>query len=192
MVVHANEAGALALLVEVLGRGGIAVVPCDTMYGIVGIAPDTEGKLRAIKGRGESKPFLQLLPDPEWVKRYSRLEAPPRLAKRWPGPLTIVFPALEGGTIALRVPDSSFLRNLLGALGKPLYSTSVNRAGAAPLRAVNDIRREFEGTVDCIFDAGDLPEGLPSTIVDISSRPYVVLRAGALPILPEDLAEAER
>ena len=158
------------------------------MYGLVGIAPDSGERIRDIKGRGEDKPFLRLLPDPSWVARFSPLTAPENLLKYWPGPLTLVFPAHEGGTVALRVPDSQFLRELLEAVGSPLYSTSVNRAGAAPLQSVEEMRREFEDLVDLIYDAGDLPSGPPSTLVDVTSRPCKVLRPGALLLSAEDLA----
>ena len=158
------------------------------MYGLVGVAPETGERIRDIKGRGEDKPFLRLLPDPSWVVKFSSLAVPERLLKYWPGPLTLVFPAIAGGTVALRVPDSRFLGELLDAVGKPLYSTSVNRAGAAPLRTVEEMRREFEDVVDLIYDSGDLPPGLPSTLVDVTSRPCKVLRPGALLLSAADLA----
>jgi L-threonylcarbamoyladenylate synthase len=158
------------------------------MYGLVGVAPSTGERIRGIKGRGEEKPFLRLLPDPSWVGKFSSLAVPDRLLKYWPGPLTLIFPAREGGTVALRVPDSRFLRELLEAVGSPLYSTSVNRAGAAPLQTVEEMRREFENSVDLIFDSGDLPPGPPSTLVDVTSRPCKVLRPGALVLSPADLA----
>ena len=158
------------------------------MYGLVGVAPQTGERIREIKGRGEDKPFLRLLPDPSWVGKLSPLAPPVRLLKYWPGPLTLVFPAHEGGTVAVRVPDSLFLRELLEAVGSPLYSTSVNRAATAPLQTVEEMRREFEDKVDLIYDSGDLPPGLPSTLVDVTSRPCKVLRPGALVISPADLA----
>ncbi len=188
MVVKAASPEAFRSLVRVLASGGVAIAPGDTMYGLVGIAPDSGDRIREIKGRGEDKPFLQLLPDPSWVAKFSPLAAPANLLKHWPGPLTLVFPAREGGTVALRVPDSHFLRELLEAVGRPLYSTSVNRAGAAPLQRVEEMRREFEDVVDLIYDAGDLPPGPPSTLVDVTSRPCRVLRPGALLLSPDDLA----
>ena len=158
------------------------------MYGLIGVAPETGERIREIKGRGEDKPFLRLLPDSSWVRKFSPLAPPARLLKYWPGPLTLVFPAHAGGTVALRVPDSPFLRDLLEAVGSPLYSTSVNRAGAAPLQTVAEMRREFEDSVDLIYDSGDLPPGPPSTLVDVTSRPYKILRPGALLLPPADLA----
>ena len=188
VVVKADSPDAFTALVGVLAAGGVAIAPGDTMYGLVGIAPETGERIRQIKGRGEDKPFLRLLPDPSWVGKFSPLAPPARLVKYWPGPLTLVFPALEGGTVALRVPDSRFLRDLLEAVGGPLYSTSVNRAGAAPLQTVEEMRREFDDVVDLIYDSGDLPPGPPSTLVDVTSRPCKVLRPGALLLSPADLA----
>lgn len=188
MVVTAGSSDAFRSLVEVLRAGGVAIVPGDTMYGLVGVAPDSEERIRSIKGRGEDKPFLQLLPDPSWVARFSPLSTPANLRKYWPGPLTLVFPTHAGGTVAFRVPDFRFLRDLLEAVGGPLYSTSVNRSGRAPLQTVEAIRREFEGDVDLIYDAGDIPPGVPSTLVDLSCRPYRVIREGALVLPPDDLS----
>jgi L-threonylcarbamoyladenylate synthase len=188
MTVKADSPGAFPSLVRVLRAGGVAIAPGDTMYGLVGVAPGTEGRIRVIKGRGEDKPFLQLLLDPSWVADLSPLPVPAKLLRYWPGPLTLVLPARQGGTVALRVPDSPFLHELLVAVGTSLFSTSVNRAGSPPLRTVEEMQGEFEGDVDMIYDAGDPLPGPPSTLVDVTSRPYRVLRHGALPLTPEDLS----
>ncbi len=187
MVARAADPGSEALLARTLSEGGVAVIPCDTMYGIAGAAPDTEKRIRAIKGRGETKPFLQLIAHASWVARLSDFVLPQKLAQYWPGPLTIIFPARDGGTVALRLPDSPFLRQLMEAVGRPLYSTSVNRAGKEPMFDIELIKKEFERDVDLIFDAGNLPPGPPSTLVDVSTRPYRILRTGALRIPPEEL-----
>jgi len=188
VVVRADSPGAFSLLVRVLAGGGVAIAPGDTMYGMLGIAPDSESRIRQLKGRGEEKPFLRLLPDSAWVAKVSDMPVPERLARYWPGPLTMVFPDRAAGTVALRVPDSTFLQALLKAVGIPLFSTSVNRAGAAPLLTIDAMRREFEGDVDLIYDAGDILPGPPSTLLDVTARPFKVLRQGALRLGPDDLA----
>ncbi|HET6487847.1 MAG TPA: L-threonylcarbamoyladenylate synthase [Spirochaetia bacterium] len=177
----------LAAVTDTLSAGGVTILPCDTIYGFVGVAPETEGRIRAIKGRGEDKPFLQLLPNLDWLSRLTRQEIPTRFAARWPGPLTLVVQARSGGTVAVRLPDSAFLRSVLAAVGKPLYSTSVNLAGSPPLHAIEEIIRQFESRVDLVVDAGVLPSAAASTIVDVTSRPYRILRQGALRIPDEDL-----
>jgi L-threonylcarbamoyladenylate synthase len=180
--------GAFQALVALLAGGGTAIVPCDTMYGLVGRVPGTEAALRRIKGRGEQKAFLLLVPDVSWLPRVASALPPQRLARHWPGPLTVVLPARAGGTVAVRVPDSPFLLRLMEAVSCPLYSTSVNRAGQEPIAAVADMCREFEADVGMVRDAGDLPPGAPSTLVDTTTRPCRVLRQGALYVPAEDLA----
>ena len=187
MTVSAGDPRSFDTLVQVLKSGGVAIAPGDTMYGLIGEAPGTEERIRRIKGRGEDKPFLQLLPEQSWVARVSDIPVPPRLRRYWPGPLTMVFAARAGGTVALRVPDSPFLRDLLIAVGAPLFSTSVNRAGQQPLSVLGEMRREFEADVDLIYDGGPSPAGLPSTLLDITARPFRVLREGALHLSPDDL-----
>ena len=185
MKIGAAEPGLAARLAELLAAGGVAIMPCDTIYGIVATAPGSEARLRELKGRGE-KSFLQLIAGPDWLARFGELHLPETLAAYWPGPLTLIFPAGQG-SVALRVPADPRLRALLERLDRPLYSTSVNRSGQPALWRIADIVEQFEAVVDLVVDAGDLPGRLPSTIVDVSQRPFRVLRQGALELPPEAL-----
>jgi L-threonylcarbamoyladenylate synthase len=187
MVLRADSPDSFSTLARILASGGIAIAPGDTMYGLIGIVPGAEARLRAVKGRGEDKPFLQIVADASWIERISDLPMPRKLMSYWPGPLTIVLPDRQGGTVAVRVPDSAFLQDLVRAVGFPLYSTSVNRAGTPPLRTVAEMRREFSGEVDAMYDDGDQEPGPASTLLDITSIPFKILRQGALRIDPSDL-----
>jgi L-threonylcarbamoyladenylate synthase len=189
MVLPAADPRSFDALVRILSGGGVAIAPGDTMYGLIGIAPEAQARLRAVKGRGEDKPFLQLIGDAGWVGRFSDAVLPERIAGWWPGALTVVFPLRGGGTAALRVPDHPLLQHLLRRLDRPLYSTSVNRAGAPPLSTVADMKRELEADVDAIYDAGDQPPGAPSTLLDITRTPYVILRQGAVQLPDSDLGQ---
>jgi L-threonylcarbamoyladenylate synthase len=186
MVVRLEEADASASLLRVLRNGGVAVIPCDTIYGLVGVAPGTETRISRIKQRDPSKPLLRLIESESWLGRYSTMALPPALRPFWPGPLTIVFPAIGGGTVALRVPADAWLRGVLVSLDRPLVSTSVNIEGDPPLGRIADIVSRFEAQVDIVVDDGDRIDASPSTLVDATSAPYRVLRQGALR-LPEDL-----
>lgn len=175
-------------LLEVLSAGEVAIVRCDTIYGFVGRAPDTERRIRRIKGRGEKSPFLLLVGTIEQAEGLSRASLDPRVSDLWPGPLTIVVDA-PGGTVAVRLPDDPFLTGIVRSLGQPIYSTSVNRSGNPPMWRVNEIIREFEAEVDLIVDAGDQPAGRPSTILDVTHRPYRILRQGDFNV-PQSLLES--
>jgi L-threonylcarbamoyladenylate synthase len=182
------DSAALSVLARLLAAGGVAIIPCDTIYGIVGTDPAAEHRIRALKGRGEDRPFLRLIPDASWVRALTGADAPARLARHWPGPITLVLPLADGGTLALRVPAATWLRELVSGLGRPLLSTSVNRSGRPALWRVSDIEAEFGGDVDLVLDGGDLPEARPSTIVDATVRPCRILRQGAFVVAPDDLA----
>jgi L-threonylcarbamoyladenylate synthase len=188
MILAAEAPDSFRALVRILRAGGVAIAPGDTMYGLIGVAPDAEARLRRVKGRGDDKPFLHLIAEASWVGRFSDDEIPPRLARHWPGPLTLVFSLRTGGTAALRVPDHPFLRDVLRALDRPLFSTSVNRAGSPPLVTIQEMRRELETDVDAIYDAGSQAPGEPSTLVDLTRRPFEILRQGAVRLGPEDLS----
>lgn len=175
-------------LLGVLSAGEVAIVLCDTIYGFVGKAPDTERKIRMIKGRGEENPFLLLAGAVEQVEGLSNAPLDPRVTALWPGPLTVVMNAPEG-TVAVRLPDDPFLTEIVRSLGQPIYSTSVNRSGNPPMHLIAEIIREFESEVDLIVDAGDQPAGLPSTILDVTNRPYRVLRQGEFEV-PSSLLES--
>jgi len=179
-----DQPGLTETLARTLGTGGVVVMPCDTIYGLVGLAPDTEARIRSLKGR-EDKSFLRLIASAQWLPRFTAAPLPEPLGPYWPGPLTIIFPSGEG-TVALRVPDDPLLQGLLLRLDRPLYSTSVNRSGRPPLWRCADILREFGPEVDLVVDAGDLPSRLPSTILDATSHPFRILRQGSVRI-PEEL-----
>jgi L-threonylcarbamoyladenylate synthase len=176
---------------EILRGGNIAIIPTDTIYGFSGIVPDTEQKIREPKDRSDKKPFIRLLAKPEDVFLYTDIRVPPALLAFWPGPLTLVVPT-SVVSIAFRCPGDEWLRNVIAKTGKPLYSTSANRAGQSPFSAIKDIIREFESTVSLIVAAGDCANSRPSTIVDITSGTCKVLREGSIKLTPELLEAANR
>jgi L-threonylcarbamoyladenylate synthase len=183
-----GEPRALKALSDILRSGGIAILPCDTIYGFVGKAPDTDARIREAKGRGETKPFLRLAPSVEEAATYSAEPLDPTLAALWPGKVSIILKDGSGQTTAVRVPDDPFLIEAIRLSGCHVFSTSVNVSGQAPLWKIAEIEATFGAAVDLIIDGGDLPGGQASTILDATKRPYTVVRQGALVIPPELLA----
>ena len=172
-------------LAETLGGGGVVIMPCDTIYGLVGLSPDTEERISTIKGRAPSQPYLSLIANESWLTRFSDQGLPVALRRYWPGPLTLIFPRMGGGTIAVRVPEDGLLRTLLTRLDRPLVSTRVNRHGTPAQARVQEIIEVFEKDVDLIVDGGDRLGAIPSTLVDLTGRPYRVLRKGAVDLSPD-------
>jgi len=178
MVLKKSDKNIIKNITENLKNNGVAIMPCDTIYGIVSIPGPAELRIREIKGREENKPFIKLISSPDYIKSISRGILDNRILSLWPGPLTVIIEAGNGGTGALRVPQDSFLLEILSLLGKPLVSTSVNRSGNPAMNNISEIIKNFEKSVDLIIDGGDMRESVPSTIVDLTTKPYRIIRQG--------------
>ena len=115
-------------------------------------------------------------------------EAAVRLAGRyWPGPLTLIVPAprsictlLTAGTgrIGLRVPDAAVALALIRRFGGPVTGTSANRSGERDLLDANEVLHQLGDRVDVILDGGPVAAGRPSTVVDVTTSPPVIVRPG--------------
>jgi len=164
-----------------LKKGNIIIIPTDTIYGFSGLIGKTAESIARIKGREENKPLIALIAEPTDIYRYTALKIPEHILNLWPAPLTLIVPLKGPGTQAFRCPADEWLRSVVAAAGDAVYSTSVNRSGTPPLTDIETICKEFEDSVSLVVDGGDL-EGLPSTLVDLTSGTPRVLRQGAVTI----------
>lgn len=199
------EPGARADLVAraaaILRRGGLVVIPTDTVYGVAALAslPEAVERLFAAKGRPAEKAIPWLVADLAQAEATAG-PAPAsahRLAARfWPGGLTLVLPVAPERqpslppTVAFRAPDHRVPLALLRALGEPIAATSANRSGEPSARDAREAAAALAETVELIIDDGPAPAGVPSSIVDCASEPPRLLREGALSraLLAEALA----
>ncbi len=177
MILNKENPETIPTLVEILKDGGTAILPCDTIYGLSAIYGAGESALKALKGRSETKPFLVIATLEQAKELVGYI--PQEILEAWPAPLTAVLPKKDGGTIAVRVPDDTFLQRVLSELGSPLYSTSVNISGEPALLDFPSIRNRFEIYVDIIVRGMEIQGTTPSTLVDATVRPFKVLRQGS-------------
>ncbi len=173
---------ALDALLEILGTGKVAIMPCDTIYGLVGKAPESEMALRELKGRDRDKPFIELV-TLQMANTLSGTPIPPEWKKLWPGPLTLIVKRAAGnGSVALRVPSDPFLLELIERLGSPLYSSSVNISGEQSLHDFSQILEVFGQRVPLCIE-GEKEQGTTaSTIVDLSGEEPHLIRQGLLDV----------
>ncbi len=186
---------ALSEAVDTLRKGGIVAYPSDTVYGLGAAAgePQAVERVFAAKGRDAEKAFSLLLADAaDLTPLCAEVPFLARILTQryWPGPLTLVLrrspafasAALGGGhTIAVRVPDHVFLREVIRALGEPITGTSANRSGRPACRSAQEVEEELGEAVDLIIDGGPSGEGRESTVVSLMGTLPVVLREGAIP-----------
>lgn len=167
---------------EAIARGGVVVVPTDTVYGLAADADRTEAiqRIFALKRRPADKSLQLLVPGEEWLERLGKPSSGARLLARryWPGPLTIVIQS-ESGTVGIRVPANELTLELLRKTG-PLAATSANRSGEETPSNIESIRELFGDEVDVYVDGGRI-EGLASTVVDATGSEVGIVRAGAVP-----------
>lgn len=176
-----------------LRTGGLIAYPTETVYGFGSLLlPESLERLRTLKGRPEDKPFLLLIRDPDVIAGLRWNELARRLAAEfWPGPLTLAIPAADDlpatvrsqeGTVAVRASPHPGAKRLTEALGA-ITSTSANRPGEPAASSAVEVAATLGGlgVEDVwILDGGELPASDPSTIVDCSTTPPRIIRAGAV------------
>jgi L-threonylcarbamoyladenylate synthase len=187
---------------DLLRRGGLVAIPTETVYGLAADArqPQAVARIFEVKGRPRDHPLIVHLAGVEhldgWigdVDDATRACVAALAAACWPGPLTMLVPrgpyvldAVTGGrpTVGLRVPAHPMTTALLEVLGTGLAAPSANRFGrVSPTTARHvhdDLSAFLDPRTDAILDGGPCPVGVESTIVDLTTSPPQVLRAGAI------------
>ena len=177
-------------LVQSLRQGHLAVIPTDTLYGIVCLAhsPEAVAELYRVRGRDPDKPCIILIDDIAALSHFGiALTAADTqaLKKVWPGPVSVVFDCpspeyryLHRGTetLAFRMPADDELRTLLRNTG-PLLAPSANPEGQQPARTVPEAKRYFGAGVLSYVDGGRR-ESLPSTVARLRGGVFEILRQG--------------
>ncbi|MCX5194359.1 L-threonylcarbamoyladenylate synthase [Streptomyces sp. NBC_00249] len=174
-------------------RGELVVLPTDTLYGIGADAFSSEavGDLLAAKGRGRNMPTPVLIGSPNTlhglVTDFSE-QAWELVDAFWPGGLTLVAkhqPSLAWdlgetrGTVAVRMPLHPVAIELLTEVG-PMAVSSANLSGHPAPEDCDAARAMLGDSVSVYLDGGPTPSTLPSSIVDVTGKVPVLLRAGAL------------
>ena len=184
--------------------GGLVAFPTETVYGLGADALDATAVARifAAKERPAFDPLIVHLADPADLERHVVREDAgdprvARLARFWPGPLTLVLrrrdhiPGIVTAglpTVGIRVPDHPVALALIRAAGVPVAAPSANRFGrVSPTRAAH-VERALGGRVRIVLDGGPCRVGVESTVVLLAEGRAVLLRPGGL---PAELIEAE-
>lgn len=189
----------LAALVRVLGQGGVVACPTETWLGLLADALDDKAveRVAELKGRPADMPIALLLPSAEALADVAQAPSPAARAlmeAHWPGPLTILLTAKPGlspritrdDKLGVRVPGPSPAADLVRAFGCPLTATSANRTGEPSLRSIDELPAVLARGLDGLAP-GVSPGGAPSTLIDATTTPMKILRAGAIDIDPAGL-----
>ncbi|CAM3499234.1 SUA5-related protein [Deinococcus saxicola] len=187
-----NAAIAVDAAWTVLQRGGVVAYPSETVWGLAVLPDHPQGvqRLYEVKGRAAHRPVQVSCQDAraglELAQPNAALSA---LSTLWPGPLTLVTPALPGtppalapgGLVGLRVPSHPLALALLRRCGGRLLTTSCNPSGLPP--ALTAAQARDMALADFVLpdvqaaDEGPV-EGQASTVVQLPEG--TVLRSGPL------------
>jgi L-threonylcarbamoyladenylate synthase len=182
-----NTTSNFSAVIPALTNGDLAVIPTDTLYGIVGQAlnQQTVEKIYKLKGRSPEKPCIILISSLEELEQFGielTEELKPKLLEFWPGPTSIILPCSRAdleylhrgtNTLAFRMPNKLELIEVIKATG-PLVAPSANPEGAPP--AINiDMAKQYFGDAVKYLDGGELT-GRPSTLIKIVDNQIHILR----------------
>jgi tRNA threonylcarbamoyl adenosine modification protein (Sua5/YciO/YrdC/YwlC family) len=178
--------------VEILLAGGAIVYPTDSSYALgcqIGEKSAME-RVRQIRRVDDRHNLTLVCRDLSEIATYARIDNQAfRLLKNLtPGPYTFIYQATKQvprrllhpkrKSIGIRVPDNAICQALLAELDQPILSTTLILPGdELPLTDPYEMRDLLGHQVDLVIDGGFC--GLePTTIVDMTMFPPVVVRAG--------------
>ncbi len=185
----------VAELAAVLLADGVIAYPTETFYGLgaAGLSAPAVARIYKLKRREEGKALSLIVSDLGMVLELAESPSPAfqALAQEfWPGPLTLVVKAAPtlpqfltgpGGTVAVRIPPVTWIRDLVEEISQPLTATSANISGHGEISDPAEVAAVFDGRVELIVDGGLTPGGAASTIVDVTGSPARILREGVIP-----------
>ncbi|MBI5135849.1 MAG: threonylcarbamoyl-AMP synthase [Nitrospirae bacterium] len=189
----APSPAALAEAARVVAAGGVIAWPTEHFYAL-GCDPANRAavaRLFTLKGRRMDKPALLAIATREALAGLiaSVPAGAEKLVAVWPGGLTILFPAAPSvppgirsgaGTVGIRLIRDAPAAAILRACGGVLTATSANPSGRPASGDPERVIRDLPG-VDLVLDAGPLPAGGHSTLLDVTRTPWRIRRAGMAP-----------
>ena len=166
-------------LVKVLKENSVAVMPTDTLYGVVGRAENKNvvERIYKIRKRNPEKPCIILIGDTGELQKFGIVltSKQKKEIKKYQEPTSFVldcpnekFAYLHRGTktLAFRIPSQKSLRELLLKTG-PLIAPSANPEALLPAETISEAKKYFGDSVDLYIDGGKL-SGKASKIIKLN------------------------
>lgn len=192
-----NEVSRLLLNDEVVA------IPTETVYGLGanGLSDVAVYKIFKAKNRPQDNPLILHISDYEMMERlvYGLTdEIKLFLNNFWPGPLTVIMKKkkiIPDGvscgldTVAIRMPKNEVARQIIKLCDLPIAAPSANISGKPSPTNANDVFVDMNEKISAIVDGGDCIIGIESTVLDLTKKPYTILRPGFYS--KEDLLEYE-
>ena len=184
----------LAEAATLLKEKKIVAFPTETVYGLGANGLDTKAVKRIFKAkkRPEDNPLILHVSSIKMLSKIAVFNEKiilPILEEFWPGPLTVVLQKKEivpnvvsGGldTVAVRMPDHPIALKLIEKCEFPLAAPSANLSGRPSPTTAGMVYNDMNKRIPLIIDGGTCQIGLESTVLDLSVKPYQILRPGKI------------
>ena len=193
-ILNGADSSSIDIAVRALQRDLLVAIPTETVYGLAARAssPSAVKKIFVVKGRPIGHPLILHVANKQDLSLWSQeLSNNARLLaeKYWPGPLTIIVKRndkvcdeITGGrdTVAIRCPNHPVATELLIRLTDAIVAPSANHFGKVSPTSASHVTEDFGDEISVILDGGECSIGVESTIIDCTTEPPQILRAGAI------------
>ena len=183
----------IAKAVQKLKKGGIVVIPTETVYGLGANATRIESvkKIFKLKKRPKNDPLICHVNSLDKVRNYVKnipKNAQILAEKFWPGPLTIIFeknnliPDITTSnltSVAFRVPQKKITLKVLENLSFPVAAPSANIFGYISPTSTHHVTDNFSTGIDYILEGGNCSLGIESTIIGFENNIPIIYRLGS-------------
>lgn len=188
-IIDSKQTDCLDVIIEAIEDNKTAVLPFDTVYGLVANPFDDKAmaKIYKIKGRDFDKPIALIFSSVDMLTEYITLSKDQEdfIQNKVPGTYTFILPWLEGDRkkfssgyqklekIGIRIPNYQFILGLVEELGEPIAATSANISDQPNCWSVDEFSDQTKNQndlPDLIIDVGELPKNPPSEVIDISDQ----------------------
>lgn len=170
----------------------IVAIPTETVYGLGanGLSDIAVSKIFKAKNRPQDNPLILHISDYEMMEKLVyelNDDIKEFLNYFWPGPLTVVMKkkdiipdAVSCGldTVAIRMPNNEIARSFIKQCGVPIAAPSANISGKPSPTTAEDVFTDMNGKISVILDGGLCNIGIESTVLDLTKKPYTILRPG--------------
>ena len=180
-------------VVEVLKKGGLVIIPSDTVYGLGCDITNNKAleKVARIKGvKLEKANFSFICEDlsnlSDYVKQINT-QTFKILKRALPGPYTFILPGNNNlpkvfkkkKEVGIRVPDNNIVLAIVKELGNPIITTSIKDDDDV-IEYTTDpdlILEKWDKLVDIVIDGG-YGGNIPSTVINLCGDEPELIREG--------------
>ncbi|HHX49317.1 MAG TPA: threonylcarbamoyl-AMP synthase [Clostridiales bacterium] len=179
---------------KLIKEGEVVAFPTETVYGLGADAfnKDAVEKIFKAKGRPADNPLIVHLSSKDQLNKVAidiPKEAYILIDAFSPGPLTLILnrhPDIPNittsglNTVGIRFPNNKLAQMLISKSDTPIAAPSANISGRLSPTTGQAVYEDMNGKIPMILDDGKCQVGIESTVLDLTKKPYTILRPGAI------------